>query len=105
VERTRIDDRAGSSPASITSLLGSPLSTEMSVQRSTVVLVHGGWRGSWCWAEVVPLLHRQGLCVRTIDLPSIDADPDDGSALSGDAAAVTALLDDTQEPALLCGHS
>jgi pimeloyl-ACP methyl ester carboxylesterase len=77
----------------------------MSVQRSTVVLVHGGWRGSWCWAEVVPLLHRQGLCVRTIDLPSIDADPDDGSALSGDAAAVTALLDDTQEPALLCGHS
>jgi pimeloyl-ACP methyl ester carboxylesterase len=77
----------------------------MGVQRSTVVLVHGGWHGSWCWAQVVPLLDRRGLSVRTIDLPSIDADPHDRSALSGDAAAVAALLDDLQGPALLCGHS
>jgi pimeloyl-ACP methyl ester carboxylesterase len=77
----------------------------MSIQRSTVVLVHGGWHGSWCWARVVPLLDRRGLSVRTIDLPSIDADPDDRSGLSGDAAAVAALLDDVEEPALLCGHS
>jgi pimeloyl-ACP methyl ester carboxylesterase len=77
----------------------------MSVQRSTVVLVHGGWHGSWCWAEVVPLLEQRGVLVRTIDLPSIDADPNDRSALSGDAAAVAALLDDLHEPALLCGHS
>jgi pimeloyl-ACP methyl ester carboxylesterase len=77
----------------------------MSASRSTVVLVHGGWQGSWCWAQVVPLLGHRGLSVRTIDLPSIDADPDDRSGLSGDAAAVAALLDDVQEPALLCGHS
>ena len=77
----------------------------MSIQQSTVVLVHGGWHGSWCWAKVVPLLAGRGLSVRTIDLPSIDADPDDRSALSGDAAAVTGLLDEIQEPALLCGHS
>jgi pimeloyl-ACP methyl ester carboxylesterase len=77
----------------------------MSVQRSTVVLVHGGWHGSWCWERVTPLLDRRGLSVRTIDLPSIDADADNGSGLSGDAAAVAALLDDMQEPALLCGHS
>jgi pimeloyl-ACP methyl ester carboxylesterase len=77
----------------------------MGVQRSTVVLVHGGWHGSWCWAQVVPLLDRRGVPVRTIDLPSIDADPDDRSALSGDAAAVAALLDDLKGPALLCGHS
>ena len=76
----------------------------MSVQRSTVVLVHGGWHGSSCWAQVVPLLDRRGLSVRTVDPPSIDADPDDPSALSGDAAAVAALLDDLREPALLCGH-
>jgi pimeloyl-ACP methyl ester carboxylesterase len=77
----------------------------MGVLRSTVVLVHGGWHGSWCWARVVPLLDRRGVPVRTIDLPSIDADPDDRSALSGDAAAVTGLLDGVKEPALLCGHS
>jgi hypothetical protein len=62
----------------------------MSGQRSTVVLVHGGWHGSWCWAQVVPLLERRGISVRTVDLPSIGADPDDPSALSGDAAVVVA---------------
>jgi pimeloyl-ACP methyl ester carboxylesterase len=77
----------------------------MSVRRSTVVLVHGGWHGSWCWVPVVSLLERRGVSVRTVDLPSIDADPDDRSALSGDAAAVARLLDDLREPALLCGHS
>jgi pimeloyl-ACP methyl ester carboxylesterase len=77
----------------------------MSGPRSTVVLVHGGWHGSWCWTQVVPLLERRCLSVHTIDLPSIDADPDDRSALSGDAAAVAALLDELHEPALLCGHS
>jgi pimeloyl-ACP methyl ester carboxylesterase len=77
----------------------------MSVQRSTVVLVHGGWHGSRCWAQVVALLDRRGVSVRTIDLPSIDADPDDRPALSGDAAAVAALLDQVEDPVLLCGHS
>jgi pimeloyl-ACP methyl ester carboxylesterase len=77
----------------------------MSDLRSTVVLVHGGWHGSWCWVQVVPLLERRGLSVRTIDLPSIGADPLDRSGLSGDAAAVAALLDDAEEPSLLCGHS
>jgi hypothetical protein len=75
------------------------MSTEMGVQRSTVVLVHGGWHGSWCSARVIPLLERRGLAVRAVDLPSIDADPDDRSGLSGDAAAVAAGLDDLQEGA------
>jgi pimeloyl-ACP methyl ester carboxylesterase len=77
----------------------------MSGQRSTVVLVHGGWHGSWCWAQVVPLLERRGISVRTVELTSIGADPDDPPALSGDAAAVVAVLDDIRAPALLCGHS
>jgi pimeloyl-ACP methyl ester carboxylesterase len=27
---------------------------------STVVLVHGGWHGGWCWRDVVPLLRAAG---------------------------------------------
>src|SRR5262245_3521052 len=68
-----------------------------------VVLVHGGWHGSWCKARVVSLLERRGASVPRIDLLSIDADPDDRAALSVDAAAVV-HLPDLREPALLCGQ-
>jgi pimeloyl-ACP methyl ester carboxylesterase len=53
----------------------------------------------------VPLLEERGLTVRTVDLPSVGADPDDPSGLSGDADAVTAVLDEVNGTALLCGHS
>jgi len=59
---------------------------------SSVVLVHGAWHGSWCWERVVPLLEERGLDVRTVDLPSVGADPGDTSGLAGDVAAVTAVL-------------
>jgi pimeloyl-ACP methyl ester carboxylesterase len=77
----------------------------VSGERAEIVLVHGAWHGSWCWERVVPLLERQNLSVHLVDLPSIDADPDDPSALSGDAAAVSRLLDEASGPFLVCGHS
>jgi pimeloyl-ACP methyl ester carboxylesterase len=77
----------------------------MGEQRSTVVLVHGAWHGCWCWDSVVPRLEERGLDVRTVALPSIDADPASGADLSGDAATVAAVLDGVDTPALLCGHS
>jgi pimeloyl-ACP methyl ester carboxylesterase len=70
-----------------------------------VVLVHGAWHGSWCWERVTPLLEEQGLVVRTLDLPSVGAEPGDAADLSGDAAAVRALLDEIEGPILLVGHS
>jgi pimeloyl-ACP methyl ester carboxylesterase len=77
----------------------------MSKQPSTVVLVHGAWHGSWCWDRVVPLLEARGLTVRTVDLPSVGVAPGVAADLSGDAAAVAAVLDQVDGPALLCGHS
>src|SRR3972149_6788679 len=32
----------------------------MGAERSTVVLVHGAWGGSWCWGRVEPLLEQLG---------------------------------------------
>jgi pimeloyl-ACP methyl ester carboxylesterase len=77
----------------------------MSADAPPVVLVHGAWHGAWCWERVVPLLEARGLAVETLTLPSIDAPADDQSGLSGDAAAVRAVLDKSGGASVLLGHS
>jgi pimeloyl-ACP methyl ester carboxylesterase len=77
----------------------------MAVDSTTVVLVHGAWHGAWSWERVVPLLEARGLSARTLDLPSIGAPADDKDGLTGDAAAVARVLDETGGAAVLCGHS
>ena len=53
----------------------------------------------------MPLLEERGISVRTLDLPSVGADPGDESGLSGDSAAVAGLLDETGGGAVVLGHS
>ena len=77
----------------------------MNTPKPTVVLVHGAWHGSWCWQRVTPLLERQGVTVRTVDLPSVGAKPGAGTDLSADAAAVDAVIEGLAGPVVLCGHS
>jgi len=77
----------------------------MGAERSTVVLVHGAWGGSWCWERVVPLLEQRGVQAVTVDLPSVGAEPDDECSLAADAAVVTRVLDGGDGPFLVCGHS
>jgi pimeloyl-ACP methyl ester carboxylesterase len=77
----------------------------MSAERSTVVLVHGAWGGSWCWERVVPLLEQRGVRAVTVDLPSVGARPDDECSLAADAAVVVRVLDEGDGPFLVCGHS
>lgn len=72
---------------------------------ATIVLVHGAWHGSWCWQRVTPLLEKQGIAVRTVDLPSVGAGPGAGTDLSADAAVVEALIEGITGPVVLCGHS
>ncbi len=62
----------------------------------TVVLVHGAWHGSWCWAPVLAGLDERGVTATAVDLPGPD--------LHADADHVRAALDDTG-PAVLVGHS
>jgi pimeloyl-ACP methyl ester carboxylesterase len=76
-----------------------------SASPATIVLVHGAWHGSWCWQRVLPLIQQRGYTVRTIDLPSIGADPQSAVNLSTDAATVRSRLDQIQGPIVLCGHS
>jgi pimeloyl-ACP methyl ester carboxylesterase len=77
----------------------------MRKRESTIILVHGAWHGSWCWQRVVPLLEERGVAVRTVDLPSVGADPGAGTDLTADAAAVEAVIEEVTDPVVLCGHS
>ena len=70
-----------------------------------VVLVHGAWHGSWCWAKVVPLLENQGLAVRTVDLPSTGTDEEALGNLDDDVTALTTVLDEIPGTKVLVGHS
>lgn len=71
----------------------------------SIVLVHGAWHGSWCWARVAPLLEQRGFVVRAVDLPSTGPEPAPGADLSADAAAVRRVIEETPGPVLVCGHS
>jgi hypothetical protein len=42
------------------------------VKKSNVVLVHGAWTGTWVWADVIPVLQRQGLVVSAVALTGSD---------------------------------
>ena len=73
----------------------------MTVSR-TVVLVHGAWHGSWCWAPVVSRLDAAGRRSVTVDLPSVSST---AATLPDDVACVRAVLDALDGDALLVGHS
>jgi pimeloyl-ACP methyl ester carboxylesterase len=64
---------------------------------TTIVLTHGAFHGSWCFEPLVAELEARGVTTALVDLPLTD--------LTEDAAAVTAVLDAIDGPAILLGHS
>jgi pimeloyl-ACP methyl ester carboxylesterase len=64
---------------------------------TTIVLTHGAFHGSWCFEPLVAELEARGVITALVDLPLTD--------LTEDAAAVTAVLDAIDGPAILLGHS
>lgn len=70
-----------------------------------VLFVHGAFvrDGAWWWQPTADVLARHGLRSSAVVLPSCEGTP--RGDLRDDAAAVRALLDASDEPALLVGHS
>ena len=74
---------------------------------STLVLIHGGWHGAWCWDRVVPLLEGAGHNVVRLDLPGHGEDrtPAAEVTLQSYTDRVVEALDAQPEPVVLVGHS
>jgi pimeloyl-ACP methyl ester carboxylesterase len=75
---------------------------------TTLVLVHGAFRGAWTWAPTVASLARRGVAAVAPDLPgcgdrhAADADP---VHLADVAADLAAFADDVGDDVVLVGHS
>jgi pimeloyl-ACP methyl ester carboxylesterase len=72
---------------------------------ATLVLVHGAWHGAWCWDRIVPRLEAAGIPTIAFDLPGHGASREPLGDLADDAAALRAVLDGIDGPAVVCGHS
>ncbi len=74
----------------------------------TVLLVHGGSHGAWCWDTVSPLLVARGHGVAVLDLPGCGGDLTPRAALTLDDSvdAIVAAVDRIPAgPVVLVGHS
>lgn len=70
-----------------------------------IVFAHGAFvrDGAWWWRPTAEILARHGLRSSAVILPSCEGEP--RGDLHDDAAALRALLDASDEPAVLVGHS
>jgi pimeloyl-ACP methyl ester carboxylesterase len=71
------------------------------------VFVHGAFHGAWCWYKIKAALEAAGHTATALDLPSagIDAVAPATVTLQSQADRVIALLDATDAPVILVGHS
>jgi pimeloyl-ACP methyl ester carboxylesterase len=77
---------------------------------TTFVLVPGGWKGSWAYEEVIPLLERAGHTVHAVTLTGLRPEDDDATVATANldthADDVLRLLDRAHiSSATLVGHS
>ncbi len=78
--------------------------------RPTLLLVHGGWHGAWCWDPVRAALDADGWRSHVIDLPSANPPanrPDDARPVGmlDDADAIRDSLRRIDGPAVVIAHS
>lgn len=68
-----------------------------SLQKGTVVLVHGAWADGSCWRKIILPLRGEGLAVTAAPIPL--------TSLTDDVAALHRVLERTSGPVILVGHA
>jgi len=68
-----------------------------SLEKTTVVVVHGAWADGSSWEAVIRLLQKTGLNIIAAPIPL--------TSLSDDAAALKRTIARTQGPLILAGHA
>src|SRR5487761_2537572 len=71
----------------------------------TVVLVHGGWGGPWCWRDFAKVLESHGVAYATPQLPSSQPGARPEVNLIDDARAISDVVNALTGPIILVGHS
>jgi len=74
-------------------------------QRVKIVLVHGGFHGSWSWQPVIDRLAVLGWPAETVELPSVAPKGKPRYGMLDDAAEVRRCLEATTDPAVVVAHS
>lgn len=74
--------------------------------KTTFVLIHGAWAGSWVWGKITPMLERLGHRVIAVDLPgkALDTQPSEIN-LPVYTQYVCGVIDTIATPVVLVGHS
>ena len=74
---------------------------------ATIILIHGGLHGGWCWEKLVPRLEALGHHVSAPDLPGMGSDPTPlhEVSLASWARYTADMARAAVEPVLLVGHS
>jgi pimeloyl-ACP methyl ester carboxylesterase len=70
-----------------------------------VLLIHGGFHGSWVWEKVIDRVAAQGWHVQTVELPSVAAKGQPRYGMRDDAAAVRRRLEAIGDPVVVVAHS
>src|SRR5258707_15500898 len=86
-------------PAKATPCIGVPMSDPV------LVLVHGAFHRSWCFAPAVKTLESAGVRAIAVDLPSVGDGGGPRADLHGDTAYLREVLDRADAPVVLMGHS
>lgn len=71
---------------------------------ATVVLVHGGWAGSWTWRDVISELERRDIKSVAVDLPTCNATTPTVD-FHDDARYVRRVIDDVAGPVVVAANS
>jgi pimeloyl-ACP methyl ester carboxylesterase len=73
--------------------------------RPTLVFVHGGWHGSWCWAPVRQILEERGWATVAVELPTVHAADKAALGMTADADAVRVAVDAVDGDVVVVAHS
>ena len=75
--------------------------------RFTFILIHGAWQGAWAWDTIVPRLKALGHDAIAVDLPGNGHNPMAPAEVNLEryAAHVAGIIDATQGPIVVVGHS
>lgn len=74
----------------------------------TILLVHGAWHGSWCWADIVAQLEADGFETVAVDLPGHNAPGSSArkwNTLASYVDHVHSAIDAIDGEVVLVGHS